>query len=77
MMHFLNRTILECLLSALPFDRDLNVVPSLSFNEMLSIFRDNRTNGANASNKSYLEEMWNEILRWLAACSCVTVPART
>ena len=49
MMHFLNRTVLECLLSALPFDRDLNVVPSLSFNEMLPIFRDNRTNVANAS----------------------------
>ena len=52
MTHFLNRTVLEWLLSSLPFDRDLNVIPSLSFNEMLPIFRDNRTNVANASNKA-------------------------
>jgi hypothetical protein len=52
MMHFLNRTVLEWLLSSLMFNRDLNVVPSLSFNEMLQIFRDNRTNGANVSNKA-------------------------
>ena len=35
MMHFLNRTILECLLSAPLFDQDLNLIQSLSFNDIV------------------------------------------